>query len=525
MSPGASPLQPLRIGARWLRLLGHRQRQTLVMLLLALATSVEFLENIMFVFASSHIVGGIGADPRGFALVQAAYAVGSMLMILKQQWLAQRFGYRYYLTGALLLFMAGTFAAATSHSLPQMVAARFVQGVGGGALFTSCRILINVMFGPTDRPRASRVFMLGIFSASAIGPAFAAALIEHGVWQDIFYGVLPFAALAALGAWLLLPDAEPREDMEGPALGPLLLFGVAIVTLQTAMTEARFDVFSHPLRLALIAGAGLALVGVFLWQQWHHDTPVLRLRALRHPVYLAGLGMYFVYYLINNLSGYVFPIYAEQALRFPLVTTGWLNTFAALISLAGIFVYLRVAGRLQRKKPLMVTGLLLMAGAAWWLSMMPPDAGPAAIAWALVGKGLFGVLVIIPIAGLTFRSLAGDAFAHGYRSKNLIRQIASSFASALGAVLLQNRQFAVHQSLTGALGQRPAQTEQWMQTVQTALAARGFDATQAHQGALAQLGSLVEQQARLVACEDLYRLIAVLALTAAVYMLVQRRLD
>lgn len=519
------PLWQLRLGMRWLRLLTHQQRQTLLMMLLALATGVEFLENIMFVFASSHIVGGIDADPRSFALVQAAYAVGSMLMILKQQWLSRRFGYRYYLTGALLLFMAGTLGAATSHSLPRMVAARFVQGFGGGALFTSCRILVNVLFGPTARPRASRIFMIGIFTASALGPAFAAELIDHGVWQDVFYGVLPFAALATLGAWLLLPDAEPRPDATGPALGPLLLFGAAVVTLQAALTEARFDIFSHPFRLALVAIAGLILLSGFLWHQWHHKAPVLHVRALRNPVYLTGLAMYFVYYMINNLSGYVFPIYAEQALKLPLATTGWLNTFAAGISLAGIFVYQRAAPRLSHKKPLMVSGLLVMAAATWWFSGMPPDADPPALAWGLVGKGLFGVLVIIPIAGVTFRSLAGEDFAHGYRSKNLMRQIASSFASALGAVLLQNRQFAVHDSLVSALGQRPAETDQWMHSVQTALAARGFDAAQTHQGALVQLTALIEQQARLIACEDIYRLIAVLALAAAAFMLLQRRLD
>ncbi|SCU76213.1 hypothetical protein CNECB9_2860002 [Cupriavidus necator] len=60
--------------------------------------------------------------------------------------------------------------------------------------------------------------------------------------------------------------------------------------------------------------------------------------------------------------------------------------------------------------------------------------------------------------------------------------------------------------------------------VQAALAARGFDAAQAHLGALAQLNGLIEQQARLIACEDIYRLIAVLALGAAAYVLLQRRL-
>ncbi len=144
----------------------------------------------------------------------------------------------------------------------------------------------------------------------------------------------------------------------------------------------------------------------------------------------------------------------------------------------------------------------------------------------LVGKGLFGVMVIIPIAGLTFRSLADDDdFAHGYRSKNLMRQIAGSFASALGAVLLQNRQFAVHTSLTNAIGQRPAEAAQWLESAQKALMARGFDTGQAHVGALAQLATIADQQARLIACEDLYRLIAVLALVAAIGMFAQRRLD
>ncbi len=525
MNVATRPWRRVRAGFRWLRMLSRPQRQTLMMMLLALATGVEFLENIMFVFASSHIVGGISADPRSFALVQAAYAVGSMMMILKQQWLAQRFGYRRYLTASLLLFMAGTLVAATSTGLQQLVLARFMQGVGGGALFTSCRILVNLMFAPVDRPRASRIFMLGIFGASALAPAFAAELIEHGVWQDVFYGVLPFAALATAGAWLLLPDAEPRDDTEGPALVPLLLFGVAIVALQAAMTEARFDIFSHPLRVTVTGGIALALLGVFLWHQWHHAAPVLHLRALRQPVYIAGLAMYFIYYMISNLSSYVFPIYAEQALGFPLATTGWLNTFAALISLAGIWFYLRVARRLTHKKPVMVAGLLLMAGAMMWFSIMSPSVGPAALVPGLVAKGLFGVMVIIPIAGITFSSLKGEDFGHGYRSKNLVRQIASSFASAIGAVLLQNRQFAVHTSLVHAVGQRPAETAQWMDAAQAALVARGFDAGQAHAGALAQMAAIVDQQARLIACEDLYRLIAAIAVLAAVFMLMQRRLD
>src|SRR5205823_5009372 len=125
---------------RWL------PRDEALMLLLGGLIGLEFLENGMFVFAASYIVGGVDAAPREFAQAQASYAVGSMLMIVVQQSLSRRFGYRRYLTGALALLFVGTAAAAAAEGLAGLTAARFVQGFGAGALFTSGRILVNLLF-------------------------------------------------------------------------------------------------------------------------------------------------------------------------------------------------------------------------------------------------------------------------------------------------------------------------------------------------------------------------------------------
>ena len=114
----------------------HADRKRLLMLLLGLIVGVEFLENGMFVFAASHVVGGIDAAPREFAQVQAAYAIGSMSMIVLQQWLSRHFGYRRYLSAALGLFALGTLGCAAANDLRVLTLARLVQGFGGGALFT-----------------------------------------------------------------------------------------------------------------------------------------------------------------------------------------------------------------------------------------------------------------------------------------------------------------------------------------------------------------------------------------------------
>lgn len=503
----------------------HVLRKRLLMLLLGTLVGLEFLENGMFVFAASHIVGGIDAAPREFAQVQAAYAVGSMLMIVLQQVLTRRFGYRRTLCGALALFMAGALAAAAATGLAGLAAARLVQGFGGGALFTSARVLVNLLFPAAERPRALKVFMLTLFGLAALAPLLAATLVDGPGWRWIFLAVLPLAALLLVGCWRLLPEAVGRGSApERWDAGPLLLAAAALTLLQLALSQARFELRADPLQFAALALAGMALLAGFLVHQWHHEAPLLRLRALRHPAYATGLALYFLHYLLSNAAGYLFPIYAERSLGLPLRAVGWLDTFSALVSLAGAYAYIKLARRLPRKKPLMAAGALLAGLAAWLFALLPPDVPAQMLLLPLVAKGLFGVLLILPVAGLTFRDLGEEGFAHGYQGKNLMRQIAGSFSTALAAVALQDRQFADAAQLGGLAGGDRPEVARWIEGVQAGLAGQGLAPEQAQAGALEALARVVEQQAQLMACQDVYRMIAVLACLGAAVVLLQRRL-
>jgi MFS family permease len=494
------------------------------MLLLGLLVGIEFTENGMFVFAASHIMGGIDAAPREFTQALAAYAIGSMLMIAMQQWLARHFGYRRYLSGALALFMAGALASASANGLTSLTAARLLQGFGGGAFFTSCRVLVPMLFAPADRPRALKYFMLAVFGLSACSPVVAALLVDGPGWRWIFLSVVPLVAVALAATWTLLPDGVGRggEPVRWAAT-PLLLFAAAITLVQMGLSEARYDVFAHPVHLVLTALAGIGLLGWFLAHQWSHHEPLLRLRELRHPAYLMGLVLYFLHYCLSNAGSYVFPIFAERGLGIPIATAGWLNTFSALVSLVVAYVYIKRGARLQRKKPIMAAGALAMAAAAWIFASMPPDAPAGALLAGLAAKGLFGVMLVLPVAGFTFRELGDERFAHGYQSKNLMRQLAGSFATALAAIALQNREFANQTQIAGTINSANPQAQNWLDAVQAGFAAHGMAPAQAHGAALAELARAVQQQALLMACDDLYRLLAALAVLTAVVVVAQRR--
>ena len=75
-----------------LLLRGHGTRKHRLMTLLGLLVALEFFENVMFVFSSAHVMGGLAAAPAEFVGAQAAYAVGSLMAIVLQQRLVQRWG-------------------------------------------------------------------------------------------------------------------------------------------------------------------------------------------------------------------------------------------------------------------------------------------------------------------------------------------------------------------------------------------------------------------------------------------------
>lgn len=155
--------------------------------------------------------------------------------------------------------------------------------------------------------------------------------------------------------------------------------------------------------------------------------------------------------------------------------------------------------------------------------MLPPGAPATALVAGLVAKGLFGVMLVLPVAGLTFRGLGDDAFAHGYQSRNLMRQLAGSFSGALTAILLQERQFANHDRIVARTTAADPGAVNWLASLQAAFQAKGMAASPAHQEAMAQMSSLVTSSR---CCCPARKSIGwvVLAVVAAAIVLAQRRL-
>ena len=136
---------------------------------------------------------------------------------------------------ALALFSLGTLGCATALSMPWMLAARAVQGLGGGLLAALSYALIRVVFEPPLWPRAVALVsgMWGV--ATLCGPAVGGLFAEAGHWRWAFWSLLPVAAAQAL---LVTLQLGPRERGTGaPPRVPVLqivLLAASVLAVATA---------------------------------------------------------------------------------------------------------------------------------------------------------------------------------------------------------------------------------------------------------------------------------------------------
>ena len=209
-----------------------RRRLTLGLVLTITLVAFESLAISTVMPVVAHDLGGLGL----YGWVFSGFFLGNLLGIVTAGQMADARGTAFPFLLGVGLFSVGLLAGGLAPSMPVLVAARVVQGMGSGTIPAVAYTTVGRRYPPSLRPRVFAVFSTAWVIPGVIGPA-ASGAIEHALgWRYVFLALLPFVALAAAITLPVLswtaPLPSPTSDARAPdrrTQGLALALGVAAV--------------------------------------------------------------------------------------------------------------------------------------------------------------------------------------------------------------------------------------------------------------------------------------------------------
>jgi EmrB/QacA subfamily drug resistance transporter len=308
--------------------------------------------------------------------VVTAYLVTLAVAMPASGWIGDRFGGRNVLLGAITLFTVASALCGLATTLPELVAFRALQGLGGGTLVPVGMTMITRVFPPAERIKANQVLIVPTLLAPALGPVIGGGLVDGLSWRWIFYINLPVGVAAVLVGLLFLPARS--EHPAGPFdLPGFLLAAAGFPLVMYAVSTGSSSGWGS----AVVLGTGLpglVLLAAFIAVEQRVAEPLLRLRLYRGRLFratslnltAAGGGFMGTLFLV--------PLYLQNGLGFSAVHSG-LSTFTeALGGMAGVQLTSRLYPRTGPRR-LMIAG---MCGAVTTIGLMSL-AGPSDAFWMI----------------------------------------------------------------------------------------------------------------------------------------------
>lgn len=362
--------------------------------------------------------------------------------------MGDRFGRRQVMLVALAVFVAGSIACALAPSMPLLIAARILQGLGGGGLMVLSHSLIGELVPAWERPRYQGYFALVFTTSSVSGPLLGGFVVNHGDWRWLFLANLPLGALAA---WRV--SRLPRQPHTSHRHAPLDVTGFALFVVCACAALLWFSQTGH--RYALLSTPSATLAGVFvvsgavLWrQQRRHSHPFLPVDVLRIP------GMPWICLSVIGFTGTLFallfllPIYVQSAHGADAMQAGLQLMPLTLGVVLGSTLNGRVSLHTGRSGMLPPWGLATAALALLSMALLPPTPWTIGLAMGVCGMS-FGT--VMPNAQVSSQLMAGP---HRLGASSALLSLTRATGSSVGTAAFGGLAFVLLQPADPAAGLR-----------------------------------------------------------------------
>ena len=490
----------------------HGLRKVIITITVITAAVIELIDTSIVNVALNDMSGNLGSTLEDVAWVVTAYAIANGIIIPMTSFLAARFGRRNYYISSILLFTASSVACGNAHNIWELVAFRFIQGIGGGALLSTSQAILFETFTVGQRGFAAALFGVGVFVGPTIGPTLGGWIIDQYSWPWIFYINLPIGLTAAFLSWLYVKEpahARNAETIDWIGIGFLV---VGLGSLQTVLERGETeDWFSKRYIVLLTALAAVSLVS-FVVRELTTDHPVVDLHVLRSRRLAIAASLTFVLGFALFATVFIVPVFTQRLLGYTAMKTGMLFLPGALVAV----IFLPMMGKLLTKgfppQFMVMIGFGIVTIFAMQLSHLDLTAQSGDFFWPVILRAIGLSLVTIPLTQLAVSGLHARDMPQGVALNNMMRQMGGSFGIAFINTFLDHRSAAHRLNLVARLATGDPGTEGRLSQLTHAMLARGASAWEAPRKALGLLDATIQQQSYLLSYIDAFRFVEFISL-------------
>jgi MFS transporter, DHA2 family, multidrug resistance protein len=348
------------------------------------ALAMASLDTAIANIALPAIAADLHAGPADVIWVVNVYQVALVATLLPLAALGEIVGHRRIYLAGLLLFTLASLACACAWSLPSLLTARVLQGLGASGILSVNTALVRFVYPGRLEGRGFGYNALVVATAFTLGPTIASGILAIGPWNWLFAVNIPFGLVAILIGLRTLPStptATRAFDFPGAVMAAACL-GLFILGIGSAAHHALPGLVVVELVSAVLLGS------VLIRRQADSPAPVLPIDLFRKPIFALSTATAICSFAVQGLAFVSLPFYFEDILGRSQVETGFFMTPWPLV----VAIMAPIAGRLSERYPaglLGGLGLALLGLGMALLAMLPTSPQVADIVWrmAICGCG------------------------------------------------------------------------------------------------------------------------------------------
>lgn len=487
-------------------LIEYGARRYIVTITVVLCTLLELIDTTIVNIATNTLMGNLGATISEVSWVIAAYAIANVIVVPMSGWLSSVFGRKYYFAGSVALFTFASFMCGMSNSIWVLVFWRFIQGIGGGALFATSQTILKEIYPPEKIGMAMAMFGMGVIVGPTIGPYLGGYLVYNYDWPIIFFINIPIGILATFLTLTYIRDNpyETRTNRKVDWLGIFLLI-VGVGSLQLILEQGeRNDWFESRYILSFTILAVVGIIG-FIIRELTVKHPIVDLRVLLKGNVAIATIMNFILGFILFGSVFIYPIYMQHFLNFTPQLSGEMFMPGAILSgmlmpFIGMLLSKGMPPKFMISFGFTITGIFVF----WSSFIFTTSTGADALFWPLLIRGLGMAFLFVPLSGVTLGGLKGADVGQAAGITNMVRQIGGSISVAVIGVLNETLS-AEHRAviLEHVTPDNPLLNER-VNMLKNGMLSMTTDADKATQQALAYINYTIDKQAAILSYIDIF---------------------